>query len=83
MRILYLSPAFPPNSHLFCVAAHAGGASVLAVGDVPVSDLPPEAREALERYVFEPRMAEYDVLLGVVTSMVAEHGHVDFVESNG
>ena len=83
MRILYLSPGFPPNSHLFCVAAHSRGASVLAVGDVPEHDLPPEARDALERYVFEPRMGEYDVLLGVVTSIVAEHGPIDFVESNG
>jgi hypothetical protein len=82
-RILYLSPAFPPNSHLFCVAAHARGASVLAVGDVPESDLPADARQALERYVFEPRMGEYDVLLGIVQGLVAEHGRIDFVESNG
>lgn len=83
MRILYLSPGFPPNSHLFCVAAHAGGASVLAVGDLPEHDLPPAARQALERYVFEPRMGEYDLLLGIVRSMIAEHGRIDFVESNG
>lgn len=83
MRILYLSPGFPPNSHLFCVAAHARGASVLAVGDVPESELPPQARHALECYVFEPRMGEYEVLLGMVASMIAEHGPVDFVESNG
>ena len=83
MRILYLSPGFPPNSHLFCVAAHSRGASVLAVGDVPESDLPPEARHAFERYVFEPRMGEYEVLLGIVISMIAEHGRIDFVESNG
>jgi len=83
VRILYLSPGFPPNSHLFCVAAQARGASVLAVGDVPEADLPPEAGHALERYVFEPRMGEYEVLLGIVTAMVAEHGPIDFVESNG
>ena len=83
VRILYLSPAFPPGSHLFCVAAHARGASVLAVGDVPESDLPPEARQALDQYVFEPRMGEYDVLLGIVMAMVAAHGPIDFVESNG
>ena len=83
MRILYLSPGFPPNSHLFCVAAHARGASVLAVGDVPESDLPLEARHALERYVFEPRMGEYQVLLGIVNAMIGEHGRIDFVESNG
>lgn len=83
MRILYLSPGFPPNSHLFCVAAHARGASVLAVGDAPEGDLPPEARHALERYVFEPRMGEYEVLLAIVVSLIAEHGPIDFVESNG
>ena len=83
MRILYLSPGFPPNSHLFCIAAQARGASVLAVGDVPESDLPPQARQALERYVFEPRMGEYEVLHAIVASMTAEHGPFDFVESNG
>ncbi len=83
MRILYLSPGFPPNSHLFCVAAHSRGANVLAVGDVPESDLPPQARHALERYVFEPLMGEYEVLLAIVVSMIAEYGRIDFVESNG
>lgn len=83
MRILYLSPAFPPNSHLFCVAARSRGASVVAVGDVPESDLAPQARDALEAYVFEPRMGEYEVLLGVVRRLLAEHGPIDFVESNG
>ena len=38
---------------------------------------------ALARYVFEPRMGEYEVLLGIVTALVAEHGRIDFVESNG
>ena len=83
MRILYLSPGFPPNSHLFCVAAHERGASVLAVGDVPEHALPADARQALERYVFEPRMGEYACLLAIVKSLIAEHGQIDFVESNG
>lgn len=83
MKILYLSPGFPPNSHLFCIAAHFRGASVLAVGDVPEHDLPPEAHQALERYVFEPRMGEYERLLDIVKSMIVEHGRIDFVESNG
>lgn len=83
MRILYLSPGFPPNSHLFCVAAHLRGASVLAVGDMPEAELPPHARSALELYVFEPRMGEYDVLLSIVVSLVAKLGPIDFVESNG
>lgn len=83
MRILYLSPAFPPRSHLFCMAAHARGAHVLAVGDVPVHALPQEARQALDQYVFAPRMDDYERLLDIVRSMVVEHGRIDFIESNG
>jgi hypothetical protein len=83
VRILYLSPGFPPNSYLFCVAAHSRGASVLAVGDVPEHDLPPETHQALERYVFEPRMDEYERLLGIVKALIVAHGRIDFVESNG
>lgn len=83
MRILYLSPGFPPNSHLFCVAAHARGAGVLAVGDIPERNLPPDALQAFELYVFEPRMGEYEILLAIARSMVALHGPIDFVESNG
>ena len=83
VRILYLSPGFPPNSHLFCVAAHARGASILAVGDMPEGDLPVEARLAFKRYVFEPCMGEYEVLLGIVKSLIIDYGPIDFVESNG
>ena len=53
------------------------------MGDVPECDLPPQARQAFERYVFEPRMGDYEVLLTIVVSMIAEHGPIDFVESNG
>ena len=83
MRILYLSPGFPPNSHLFCVAAHARGVSVLAVGDMPEHDLPAELHPALDQYVFEPRMGDYALLLAIVQLLVARHGRIDFVESNG
>lgn len=83
VRILYLSPGFPPNSHLFCVAACARGASILAVGDMPEHSLPLEALHAFEHYVFEPRMGEYEVLLSIVKTLVDEHGRIDFVESNG
>ena len=83
MRILYLSPGFPPKSHLFCIAAHARGASVLAVGDIPEPDLPSDAREAFERYVYEPCMGQYERLLAIVKSLIVEHGRIDFVESNG
>jgi hypothetical protein len=56
---------------------------VLAVGDVPDTDLPPGCAHALDEYAFEPRMGDYEVLLGIVRSMIARHGRIDFVESNG
>lgn len=83
MRILYLSPGFPPHSHLFCVAAQARGAKVVAVGDIAEHDLAADARQAFEAYVFEPAMGDYQTLLGVVRGLVARHGSIDVVESNG
>jgi hypothetical protein len=83
VRILYLSPGFPPNSHLFCIAARLRGASVLAIGDIPEQDLAPDLLQAVERYVFEPHMGEYETLLGIVKTIVAKTGPIDFVESNG
>ena len=83
MRILYLSPGFPPRSHLFCVAAHARGMGVVAIGDMPERELAQEARHAFEAYVFEPRMGEYAILLALVQALIARHGPIDFVESNG
>ena len=55
----------------------------MAVGDMPEHNLPPHTRQVFKQYVFEPRMGEYDFLHAVVSAMVAEHGPIDFVESNG
>jgi hypothetical protein len=84
VRILYLSPGFPPKSHLFCVAAHARGASVLAVGDVPESSLPPGVCDALDQGSLSSPHGRVRSLLGVVTAMVARaRSRSTFVESNG
>ena len=83
MRILYLSPGFPPNSHLFCRAARVRGINMVAVGDVPLSCLPIQAQHLFEKYVHEPHMGDYAILSRVVLGLVAECGPIDHVESNG
>ena len=83
MNVLFLSPGFPPNAYLFCTALRARGARVLAVGDEPPGSLRPELRAALDEYVFEPRMGEDDRLHDAVAGLVARHGAIDRLDSNG
>jgi hypothetical protein len=82
MNVLFLSPAFPPTAHRFCSALRERGATVLGIGDEPFSA---ERHEfsALAEYVFEPNMADYEVLRQAVAGLRARHGPIDRIESNG
>lgn len=82
MNVLFLSPAFPPTAPAFCHALAAEGVTVLGVGDEPLPSGSPLAR-ALRQYVHEPRMGEYEALRNAVRALVAEHGPIDRVDSNG
>ncbi|MEJ7734025.1 MAG: ATP-grasp domain-containing protein [Polyangiaceae bacterium] len=83
MNVVFLSPAFPPGSHLFCTALAARGVRVLGIGDEPAHALPPELAAALTEYVFAPEMADDRVLHAAVAGLVARHGAIDRLESNG
>jgi hypothetical protein len=81
MNVLFLSPAFPPNLYLFCVALAARGARVLGLGDSPPSDLRPELREALAEYVWVPSLADYDAVHRATAGLIARHGRIDRIDS--
>lgn len=55
MRVLFLSPAYPPEMQQFTRGLAAVGASVIGVGDSPVSSLGPELKAALDDYLQVPR----------------------------
>jgi hypothetical protein len=82
MNVLFLSPAFPPTAPALCTALAAQGVTVLGIGDEP---LKPESSlvQALRDYVHEPRMAEYEALRLAVQRLIAQHGPIDRVDSNG
>jgi carbamoylphosphate synthase large subunit len=82
MNVLYLSPAFPPTARHFCQALRNQGARVFGIGDEPLA-AQDVVRTLLDDYLFEPHMADYEVLRGAVASMVAQHGKFDRIDSNG
>jgi hypothetical protein len=81
--VLFISPGFPPNAYRYCTALAARGARVLAIGDVPTAELSPELAASLTEYVFEPQMGTYEVLRAAVAGLVARHGVIDRLDSNG
>lgn len=82
MKLLFLSPAFPPTAQSFCSALASRGVTVLGIGDAQLRADSAEAR-ALAHYVYEPRMGEYQVLHDAVKKLFAEFGPIDRVDSNG
>jgi hypothetical protein len=82
MNVLFLSPHFPPHFHLFCAALRQHGAVVLGVGEAAPEQVAPETMSALDHYAHVPGMEDYDCLLRAVAWLIAQHGHIERVESH-
>lgn len=54
MKVLFLSPAYPPEMQQFTRGLAEVGASVLGVGDTPARALPPRVRACLDDYLHVP-----------------------------
>lgn len=62
MKVLFLSPNYPPEMQQFTRGLAAVGASVLGVGDSPAGGLAPGVRDALDDYLQVPKaLDEEDV----------------------
>jgi hypothetical protein len=81
MNVLFLSPAFPPNMYLFCVALAARGVRALGIGDSPPSDLSPELHGALAEYVWVQSLADYDAVYRATAGLISRHGRIDRLDS--
>ena len=78
MRVVMVSPGYPAEMASFTQALAAVGADVIGVGDQPVWDLPPAARDSLRHYEHVALADEESVLSRV--HQLAQQVRIDRVE---
>jgi hypothetical protein len=81
MNIVYLSPHFPPNYHLFCIHLKALGANVLGLADEPYELLNPRLKESLSEYYQVRDLHNYDELLRAIGYFTHRYGKIDRIDS--
>lgn len=80
VNVVFISPNFPPQFHLFCRRLRDRGHVALGLGDCPPGELASDVRASVSDYEFIPE-ARYDPLLRGMARLVAKHGKVDRVDS--
>jgi len=81
MNVIFLSPHFPRQYHLFCAALKRLGATVLGIGDSPWHSLEEPVRESLSEYYHVHDMEDYEQLYRSVALIIHRHGRVARLES--
>lgn len=81
MNLVFFSPHFPPQYHLFCAAAKKRGINVLGLGDCPWESLPGESRDALNDYAYVPNMDSDDAVIRALGLLTHRHGKIDRIDS--
>ncbi len=81
MNVLFISPGFPPQFYLFCLALREAGANVIGLGDTPPHELHAQVQNALSEYVHVSDMSNYDHVLRSVAYLISRHGRIDRVDS--
>ncbi len=82
MNLVFLSPHFPPNYHLFCVRLKDMGVNVLGIADAPYEELNEELKSSLTEYYKVDNMEDYDQILKAVGFFTHKYGKIDRVESH-
>lgn len=82
MRLLFLSPHFPPPIRLFCRALRERGVVVLGLGDAPREVLGADVLDHLTDYTFVPDLHRVGEAVEAARSLAARHGPIDAVESH-
>ena len=78
MNIVMISPGYPMEMAYFTRALAAVGATVIGVGDQPVSAVPDAAREALAHYEYVT-LSDESAVLGALHGL-AQHVSIDQIE---
>lgn len=81
MNVIFLSPHFPRQFHLFCAALKRQGVNVLGFGDSPWQNLEDSVRSSLTEYYHVNNMEDYEQLYRAVALSISRHGKVSRIES--
>ena len=81
MNVLFLSPNFPPQFHLFCRALRDEGLTALGIGDSPPHDVNRLLAEAVAEYLYLRDLNQYDDVLRAVGYLTWRHGKIDRIDS--
>lgn len=81
MNLVFVSPQFPPQYYLFCVAARRRGINVLGIGDAPFEMLRPELAGTLSEYVHVADMNDDDAMIRAMGHLTSRHGKIDRIDS--
>lgn len=81
MNVVFLSPHFPPQYHRFCDRLKRAGATVLGIGDIPLDELSPAVRHALNEYHRVRDMHDYDALVRACGYFTHRYGKIGRLDS--
>ncbi|HYV49908.1 MAG TPA: carboxylate--amine ligase [Myxococcaceae bacterium] len=81
MNVLFLSPNFPPQFHLFCRALREEGMVALGIGDSPPHDVSRPLAEAVTEYLYLRDLNQYDDVLRAVGYLTWRYGKIDRIDS--
>ncbi|HVE85372.1 MAG TPA: carboxylate--amine ligase [Myxococcales bacterium] len=81
MNVLFLSPNFPPQFHLFCRALQGEGVTALGIGDSPPHDVSRSLAEAVTEYLYLRDLNQYQDVLRAVGYLTWRYGKIDRIDS--
>jgi biotin carboxylase len=82
VNVIFLSPHFPPNYHLFCLHLRRLGHNVLGIGDAAYEHLPRNVQEALADYYRVDTLEDRAAVLRAAAYLAGRHGAVERVASH-
>jgi hypothetical protein len=81
MNVVFVSPGYPPFVFNYCCELRSAGARVLGIGDIPLEQLRPELRSAMDDYRHVPNLDAYETVRDAVADLTHAHGPIHRLES--
>lgn len=82
MNFIFISPHFPESYWMFAQGLKNNGVHVLAIADVPYSDLSMNLKNSIDDFYQVTNLQNYDEMIRAVAFFIYKHGRIDWIESN-